>query len=203
MKSKTVLLLSLLLMGGLILTALLFPQDFKGFLYRPALYPHTLFVHIFSVTLFFANGVVGMLWEYASLRSGRKEVILHTYNTVSRLDARFSSPLIILSLLSGLMLTTLHGDIWQIGWLALSFLLFILSGIVWISLDIPTQYKIKQSLKTMESDENPLPAEFIQLLRKRLFISLAGMIPLLMVFILMVYKPEINLIPAFSPLAGP
>lgn len=191
MKTKRVLVVFLAIMAGMILFAVLFPVAFRALLDQPALYGHALFVHVVSATLFFGNAVVGMLWEAQSLRSGRKDVILHTYATVSRLDALFSSPLIVLSVMAGLMLSMIMGDMWSIGWLSLGFLLFLLSGVAWIASDIPTQYRVKKLVAGLDPGDEALPPELTRLLRMRLWVSLAGVLPLVVVFALMVYKPEI------------
>ena len=192
MKSKTVLIIFLGIMAIMIVTGIVYYTEIKEFLYKPFLYPHFLFIHIFSVTLFFANAVVGLLWELRSLMSGSREIIMHTYKTVSWLDARFSSPLIIMSVISGIVLSLMIGDIWEIGWLFLAFLLFLFSGIVWVISDIPTQYKIKMLIKKVDPSDKVFPEELIRLLKLRLWISLSGIIPLIIVFILMVYKPDID-----------
>ncbi|MFO7729824.1 MAG: DUF2269 family protein [Spirochaetia bacterium] len=132
-----------------------------------------------------------MFWEMRSLASGRKEVILYTYSTVSWLDARFSSPLIVLSLLAGLSLSFMMGDIWEIGWLSLGFILFIFSGLVWVVSDIPTQSKVKRLMAALEPEDPSLPEELVRLLKLRWWIGLAGVVPLVVVFALMVYKPDI------------
>ena len=192
MKSKTILIILLTIMAGMILFAIFFLDELKELLNRPASYRHVLFVHIFVVTLFFANAVVGILWESRSLASGRRELIFHTYETVAWLDARFSSPMIIASVITGIMLTLIRGDLWQIGWLSLAFILFLFSGLVWIVSDIPTQYKIKRLMKDVDPAAEGIPDELMRILKMRLWISLVGVVPLLAVFILMVYKPEIT-----------
>jgi uncharacterized membrane protein len=192
MKTKLILVLFLGLMAGLIGFALAFPQVVSGLLNRPELYYHARFVHIFAATLFFANAVVGMAWEKLSLVSGKKQVILHTYNTVAWLDARFSSPLIILSLVAGLMLSEISGGIWSIGWLSWSFVLFVFSGVFWILSDIPTQYKVKTLMANLDPSDETLPIELTRLLKLRWWISLAGVLPILIVFFLMVYKPDLS-----------
>lgn len=191
MKSRRILLIYLAVMAGMVVLAVAFPERLTAFLNRPSLYRHVLFIHILAVTLFFANAVIGVLWEWRSLASGRAEAILHTYDTVTWLDARFSSPLIVLSLISGITLTVILGDIWQIGWLSLAFILFLLSGAVWIASDIPTQYRIKRLIAEVDPAAKTLPTELLRLLKMRLWISIAGVLPLLAVFALMVYKPLI------------
>lgn len=191
MKTKHILRLLLAIMSGMIVFAIFFKKEFISLLNQPALSSHVLFVHIAATTMFFANAVVGMLWERQSLVSGKKEVILHTYSTVTWLDARLSSPLIIISITSGLMLSFVMGDLWQIGWLSLSFILFMLSGLFWVVSDIPTQYKVKTLMSRLDPADSSLPEELIRLLKLRWWISLAGVVPLVIVFVLMVYKPDI------------
>ena len=196
MKTKYVLYFFLGLMALLILTAIFFPAVLTDLLKQPALYPHLLFVHILSTTLFFANAVIGMFWEGLSLRSEKKEVILHTYTSVSWLDAHLSSPLIILSVLSGISLSLIMGNLWQIGWLSASFILFILSGLLWVVSDIPTQYRLKALMAELKPSDEALPEALMGLYRLRWWIGLAGVLPLLLVFILMVYKPDIPAVAA-------
>ena len=191
MKKNRVLMFFLAIMAGMIFLAVIFPDQLKEFLNRPSLYRHVRFAHIVAVTLFFANAVIGILWESRSLASGRPEAILHTYDTVTWLDARFSSPMIVVSLITGIMLSIMLGDMWQIGWLSLAFLLFLFSGLVWVVSDIPTQYKIKKLICDVTPGAQTLPHELMRLLKMRLWISMAGVLPLITVFALMVYRPEI------------
>jgi len=192
MKTKIFLFGFLGIMAGMISFAIFFQDAFIDLLKHPTIYRNARFLHISTATLFSAHAVIGILWEKHSLVSGNKEIILHTYKTVTFLDSRFSSPLIILSLLGGLSLSFNLGELWQIGWLSVSFLLFLFSGIFWIISDIPTQYKVKKLISNLKPEDQNLPDELIRLLKMRLWVSLAGVIPLVIVFILMVYKPDLT-----------
>jgi uncharacterized membrane protein len=191
MNTKNPLIFFVGMMVGMVLLALVFPNKLEELLDRPALYQHVLFVHVVAVNLFFGNAVIGILWELRALASERADAILHTYNTVTWLDARFSSPMIVISLIAGIMLSIILGDMWQIGWLSVSFLLFVFSGLVWVVSDIPTQYKIKKLIAEVESGAQAVPEELMRLLKMRLWVSIAGVLPLVGVFALMVYKPQI------------
>jgi uncharacterized membrane protein len=197
MKTKYILICCLALMAGMIAFALFFPERLAALLKQPALYGHALFVHVAAVTLFFSNAVLGMIWERRSLASGSKEAILHTYRTVAWLDARLSSPLIILSVISGLMLGAIIGDMWRIGWLSVGFVLFLFSGLVWVASDIPTQYRVKRLLASLDPSDQTLPAELTRLLKLRWWIGLAGVVPLAVVFALMIYKPDVPAVAAW------
>ncbi len=192
LRSRAVLIAFLVVMAGMIGFAVFFQDTFISLLKNPALLRHARFLHIAATALFFSNAVLGMIWERRSLASGSKEIILHTYNTVAFLDALFSSPLIILSLLGGLSLSFNLGDLWQTGWLSVSFLLFILSGVIWMGSDIPTQYKVKRLMLDLGQEGKNISPELIRLLNFRLRIGIAGVLPLLIIFVLMVYKPEIK-----------
>lgn len=191
MNTKKTLIFFVGMMVGMVILALVFPNQLEELLDRPALYQHVLFVHVVAVTLFFGNAVIGILWELRALASERADAILHTYNTVTWLDARFSSPMIVISLIAGIMLSIILGDIWQTGWLSVSFLLFVFSGLVWVVSDIPTQYKIKKLIAEVEPGAQAVPEELMRLLKMRLWVSIAGVLPLVGVFALMVYKPQI------------
>ncbi|MEM5948543.1 DUF2269 family protein [Spirochaetia bacterium 38H-sp] len=190
MNTRIVLFVALGFMGLMIFAAILFPDFLENIMLTPAYYNHILFLHVLTVMLFFVNAVVGIFWEARSLSSKNKEVIVHTYKTVTWLDAHFSSPMIILAVSSGILLGYGNGGIWSSGWLSLSFLLFIFSGLVWIVSDIPSQYKIRDGLERLSSSIADIPPDFMNLLKRRLFISLSGVLPLFIVFVLMIYKPD-------------
>jgi len=196
---KTILNFFMVIMAGMIAFAVIFQDTFVALLKIPVLLSHARFLHIIAISLFFANAVVGVIWEGQSLASRSKEIILHTYNTVTLLDSLFSSPLIILSLLGGLSLSFNLGELWEIGWLSVSFLLFLLSGIIWIVSDIPTQYKVKELFSHLNPEDQSLPNELIRLLKLRWWVSMAGVLPLVAVFILMVYKPEMTAVADWFP----
>lgn len=190
--TKIILSAFLVLMAGMIGAAVFSKDAFIALMKQPVLLKHARFLHIAAVTLFFSNAVVGMIWERRSLASRNKEIILYTYNTVSLLDAMFSSPMIILSLLGGLSLSFQRGELMQIGWLSVSFLLFLFSGAIWVITDLSTQKKVKRLLSEMREEEKSLPAELIRVMKLRWWIGIAGVLPLAVAFVLMVYKPNMT-----------
>lgn len=191
MKTKIVLHISFGLMGIMIVMGILFPDILREWMLKASIYHHVLFIHIVTTTMFFAYAVVGMLWEYRSLLARNNAIVLHTYNTVTWLDAHLSPLLIIFGVLSGIMLSFHFGNIWETGWFSLSFVLFLFSGVVWVISDIPSQYKIKEEMAKLDPHAAELPPELYRLLKRRVWISLAGVVPLFIVFALMVYKPSL------------
>jgi len=188
--TKIILILLLAIMAAMILGAIFFKEDFVALMQQPLIQKHARMMHIAAATIFFANAVVGMIWERRSLATGQKAIVFFTYNTVTLLDSVLSSPLIILTLIGGLSLSFRLGELMQIGWLSVSFLLFLLSGFIWVITDIPTQYKVKRLLASIPAEEQSLPAELVRIMKLRWWIGIAGVLPLVGAFILMVYKPE-------------
>lgn len=191
MKTKILLGISLGIMAAIIIYGAIYPESLERMLKQPEFYSHARFIHIIASALFFSTAVLGMLWEARSLVSGDPDIIRHTYDTVTWLDARFSTPMIVLTLISGLMLSEIMGGLLSAGWLTFSFGLFILSGIVWVVTDIPTQYKVKRLFNDVKPGDKEMPDELMKLLWRRMKIGIAGTLPLLIVYIIMVYKQDI------------
>ena len=191
MKTKRLLFFYLSIMFALILCGLIFPEEFTALLKHPEFYIHAKFIHILCVTLFFANAVIGMIWETRSLLSNDLNAVRYTYQTVVWLDAIFTAPLIIISVMTGIMMGTILGGIWSIGWLSIAFTLFLLSGLVWVLADIPTQYQVKREFKSIPDDVREIPDRLRRLLWRRAGISFLGTAPLLVIFYLMVHKPAL------------
>jgi len=188
--TKVILIVSLVIMAAMIVSAVFFKEGFLSLMQLPMIQNHARMMHIAAATIFFANAVVGMIWERRSLATGNKQIVLFTYNTVTLLDSMLSSPLIIFSLIGGLSLSVRLGELMQIGWLSVSFLLFLLSGLVWVITDIPTQYKVKQLIAGIQPEDQTLPAELVRIMKLRWWIGIAGVLPLVVAFVLMVYKPD-------------
>lgn len=188
--TKIILFLLLAVMAAMILGAIFFKEDFLSLMQQPLVQKHARMMHIAAATIFFANAVIGMIWERRSLATGQKEIVFFTYNTVTLLDSVLSSPLIILTLIGGLSLSFRIGELMQIGWLSVSFLLFMLSGLIWVVSDIPTQYKVKRLLAGIRPEDQTLPAELVRVMKLRWWIGIAGVLPLVVAFVLMVYKPD-------------
>lgn len=191
MKAKRALAFQLAAMALLIALAAAFPDRFAAALARPGLYAHAKFVHVLAVALFFGNVVIGTLWEARCLLSKRADVIRFTYETVAWLDAFFTAPLVLLVVLSGLTLATALGGLWSMGWLTAAFGLFLLSGLVWVAADIPTQYRIKRLFAAVPPRTETLPPELTRVLWFRLGLNVFAIVPLLVVFGLMVHKPDL------------
>lgn len=201
MSTKKVLVFQLVAMALLVAGGALFPRQLTAFIARPELYPHAKLAHVLCATLFFGNVVIGTLWEARCLFSERVELVRYTYETVAWLDAFFTAPLVLLSVVSGLALATALGGLFTMGWLLVAFSLFVVSGVVWVAVDVPMQYRVKRLLAEVPPGSERLSPELGRVLRRRLALNVIAIVPLLVVLLLMAHKPEL---PSLRPwLAAP
>ncbi len=195
--TKRILIAHLTFMASLIIFAIGWPDKFLSLINHPEVYLHAKLIHVLTVTLFYSNVIIGTIWETKALRSKNLVLIRYTYENVTSLDAIFTSPLIILAVLSGITLATILGGVWAIGWVSIAFCLFLASGLLWLVADIPTQHKIQKIFATLSTSETEIPAPLTRLLKIRLFINLLSILPLSVIFYLMVHKPDLPKIPNF------
>jgi len=179
------------IMAGLIGFGLVFPTFFKTLFSHPEFYIYAKFFHVLSVTLVFANAVIGTLWETRGLLSKNAQIVRYTYKTVTWMDSVFTAPLVVLSVLSGILMATSLGGVWTIGWLSVAFVIFLFSGLFWVMLDIPTQYRVNKLFNALTENVEVLPSQINRLLWFRLGVNLFSLVPLTIIFFLMIFKPEI------------
>lgn len=178
--------------GGVNLLRFTFSGLIQIFFSHPELHLYAKFFHILSVTLVFANAVIGSLWEARGLFSNRAEVVRYTYETVTWMDSVFTAPLVLVAVFTGILMATNLGGVWTIGWLSVAFVVFLGAGLFWVVLDIPTQYRVNRLFALLKENSQTLPIQIKKLLWFRLGVNLLSLLPLLLIFFLMIFKPEIE-----------
>ncbi|NBY20304.1 DUF2269 family protein [bacterium] len=191
-KASLSLKISLCAMASLILFGLIFPTTFKNLFSHPEVHLYAKFFHVLSVTTVFANALIGTLWETRGLLSRKAPVIRYTYQTVTWLDSVLTAPLILIAVVSGVLMATNLGGVWTIGWLSVAFVTFLFSGLIWVVLDIPTQYRVNRLFKGLDEKKDVLPSQVMGLLWFRLGVNIFSLFPLIAIFVLMIFKPELK-----------
>ncbi len=191
MKAKSFLSFSRGLMVLLLAWGILSPGSLQDVMRKPELYLYLKFIHILAVTLFLSTAIIGTIWEARALFSNNIAIMSFMFKTMLWFDDAFTSPLIFVGVLSGLMLGTSMGGIWSQGWMSLAFVLLIFAGAVWVIADLPMQYKLVRLFSEHERTQNISPEQFRKLYRQRMVVNILGTAPLLVIFGLMVFKPDI------------
>jgi predicted integral membrane protein DUF2269 len=90
-------------------------------------------LHILSAVIFVGNIITAAFWKVRADLSGNLEVIALTTRAVLTADWAFTGPGILVLLGTGLAMVGLTGwERFQELWLGLSFILLIVTGIIWI-----------------------------------------------------------------------
>lgn len=147
-------------------------------------------MHLLGVVLLLGNIVVTAAWKVAADRHGGPTVVAFAQRMVALTDFIFTLPGILLTLVGAHGMGWLGGfSLWQSGWLAWGHALFILSGVIWLVVLVPTQVqqgRLAASFATSPS----IPARYWQLNRRWIGWGIAATALPLVNLGLMVLKPR-------------
>ena len=145
--------------------------------------------HIFGVILLLGNLIVTAWWKLMANRTKNPSIIAFAQRQVTLTDFVFTAPGALLAILAGdSMAYNFIGDSWSIEWLTWGRSLFIASGIIWISILIPTQIKQARLARNFANSKS-IPDEYWKLsTRWNIFGTIAVVLPLINIY-WMVFKP--------------
>lgn len=144
-----------------------------------------LLLHIVGAVIFLGNLVVTAVWMSFAVANRDRAVVHFAAKLVTAADLLLTFPGLALILVNGIYLAELfdQGNLFKVGWIAVSLILFALSGVVWSLFLLPHQSR----LITLSQTE--LAADFNRVFaRWSLWGAVATLLPLVSLG-LMVFKP--------------
>ena len=145
-------------------------------------------LHVLGVVLFLGNLIVTAVWKVLADRTRQADVIAYAQRLVAITDIAFTAPGAILIAVSGGILAGDVGGVTGPGWLTAGVILFALSGVIWLTILVPTQVR-QTRLARRFRHEATVPDQYWRLaLLWYVFGSIATILPLANVFIMTV-KP--------------
>ena len=146
-------------------------------------------MHIFGIILLLGNLIVTAWWKLMANRTKNPSIIAFAQRQVTLTDFVFTSPGALLAILAGdSMAYNFMADSWSIEWLTWGRCLFIASGIIWISIIIPTQIKQARLARNFANGKS-IPDEYWKLSTGwNIFGTIAVVLPLINIY-WMVFKP--------------
>ncbi|MBI3774501.1 MAG: DUF2269 domain-containing protein [Gammaproteobacteria bacterium] len=126
-------------------------------------------LHILGACLFLGNIIVSAFWKVLADRTGNYSVIRFATRLVNITDTVFTGLGATLLLVTGHVLAGNYGGIYSNGWILWSYVLFGISGAIWVAVLVPIQFKQAQILRVSTIEE--IPKEYHRLAR---LWSLAG-----------------------------
>jgi uncharacterized membrane protein len=138
-------------------------------------------VHVLSACLFLGNVVVSGTWAALAERTRNYEVIAFSNRLVLVTDLLFTLTGAILVVVTGSMMAHRYGGASSQGWIAWSYALFTLSGLIWAVVLVPIQLRQRTLLRR----DRAITAEYLRLSRIWQFSgAIATVVPLPILYLM-------------------
>ena len=140
-------------------------------------------IHIFGVILLMGNIIVTAWWKFNADKTKDPRVIKFAQRQVTLTDFVFTAPGAFLAVVAGdSMSYVFMSNTWDIEWLTWGRCLFIASGVIWITILIPTQIKQARMVRNF-SDAKSIPEEYWKLSKRwNVFGAIAVTLPLINIY---------------------
>ncbi len=153
-------------------------------------YTTALWLHILSSTVLFGTGIGTAFQMVWAMRTGRVETVHSVASAVVVADWLFTTPAGIFQPVSGFWLVYLTGHPWNASWLWVTYGLYALAFVAWVPV-VVLQLRIRDLAGAALASGQPLPARARQLYRWWLALGWPAFGALVVVFWLMVSKPDL------------
>ena len=147
-------------------------------------------IHILSSTILFGTGIGSAFYLFMANR--RKDIagIYFATRHVVIADWLFTTPAIILQLITGLWLVHKMGYNLREGWIALALFLYFFAGACWIPV-VTMQIKMRDMAKAALDNGTLLPAAYWRMDKWWVTLGSLAFPAIMVIFYLMVLKPVI------------
>ncbi len=140
-------------------------------------------VHILSATVLFGTGMGSAFFMLKAYLSKNEQAMQVTTNTVVLADWLFTTPAVVLQLVTGLWLTTKLGVAYDSPWFIAVISLYLFVGACWL----PVVW-IQIRIRNLIADGHPR-ADYRNLMRAWVALGIPAFASVLVIFYLMVAKP--------------
>lgn len=156
----------------------------EGTVMEQLIYPTVKFIHIINATLLFGTGLGSAFYMYMAYRSGSTKVMAATNRMVVIADYIFTTPTVVIQLLSGLYLLHYLGLSWTSVW-SLSVLgLYAFVGICWLPV-VWLQIWLRDRAQVLDEPDQ----QYRQRMKLWLILGLLAFPAVIVIYIFMIFKP--------------
>lgn len=148
-------------------------------------------LHVIGATVLFGTGAGIAFFMLMAQRTGRPEIVAHVAGTVVIADTIFTATAVIVQPITGALLARAIGWSLSEGWIVLSLLLYIVTGLFWLPV-VWIQVRIRNLARRAVLENAPLPAEEKRLFRIWFVCGFPAFGAVLAILWLMVTRPEIG-----------
>ena len=149
-------------------------------------------LHVIGATVLFGTGAGIAFFMLMAHRSGDARTIAHTAGVVVIADTLFTATAVIAQPITGAGLAHILGFPVMHGWVALSLILYVVTGLFWLPV-VWMQLRMRDLARAAVRDGAALPAEYHRLWRLWFAFGFPAFFAVAAVIWLMVAKPDIPL----------
>ena len=150
------------------------------------------FVHIIGAAVLLGTGVGIAFFMLMAHLSGNTAVIAGVARIVVIADFIFTATAVVLQPLTGTLLAKIVGYPVLDGWIGLSIILYIFTGVFWLPV-VRMQMRMRDLASTAVRTATPLPGEYHRLFRVWFAFGFPAFASVLGIFWLMTVKPSLSL----------
>ena len=147
-------------------------------------------LHIIGATVLFGTGAGIAFFMLMAQRTGRADIVAHVAGTVVIADTIFTATAVIVQPVTGVLLAQAVGWPLSEGWIVLSLLLYVVTGLFWLPV-VWIQIRISNLARQAASENAPLPPEEKRLFRIWFALGFPAFAAVLAILWLMVTRPAI------------
>ena len=149
-------------------------------------------VHVIGATVLFGTGTGIAFFMLMQQRTARPDIVAHVADTVVIADTIFTATAVVVQPITGVLLAQAMGWPLSEGWIVLSLLLYVATGLFWLPV-VWIQIRIRNLARQAVIENGPLPAEEKRLFRIWLACGFPAFAAVLAILWLMATRPAINL----------
>lgn len=152
-----------------------------------AMYSTLKFVHIISATLLFGTGLGSAFYMYMAYRTDNMKVIAATNRIVVIADFIFTTPTVIIQLVTGLYLLKYIGYEWTSPWSLMVLGLYAFVGICWLPV-VWLQIWLRNRAMQLKSPDQ----QYRNRMKIWLILGLLAFPAVVLLYVFMIYKPFVG-----------
>ena len=147
--------------------------------------------HVLSATILFGTGIGSAFYMFMANRRKDLNAIVFITRHVVLADWLFTTPALVAQALTGFALVSLGGYAWSERWLVWAMLLYGLAVVCWLSV-VWIQIRMRDMAQTALQESTAVPPQYWHLDLWWNILGWIALVSLLIVFYLMVFKPDLS-----------
>jgi uncharacterized membrane protein len=148
--------------------------------------------HVIGATVLFGTGAGIAFFMVMANRTRDPRLIAHVASTVVIADTLFTATAVVIQPVTGYFLARNAGWPLSEGWIALSLVLYVVTGLFWLPV-VYIQIRLRDLARQSDTAQLPLPKKYHDLYSVWFAFGFPAFISVLGIFWLMLTKPSIDL----------